>query len=377
MYNKDVLIEEISKYIGFEEEGTYMLPTSLKTERESKKVNRRYSLLNLKNIDDTRPTHIQLNNFLSTTLKRAVDKALEDIYIHKRFTESVRTNVQKVNGLYDISPKRLTPQNFSADFIGLRIAVMGSNYFTIVLNKIMLGLMDAQEITIYIYHSSNLQEPYKELTVNFDKPGSAQWFDAGDLRLSFFEHELDRGGYYYIGIRTEDLEQNNTVLQRKKDWNERICGSCNPREKAYQDQWIGFTRVSSVKASTIGEALEEVEAVPSSTMGFNLSFKIECDITDFLLEAKETISELALMKTAWMLCQEMEDTTRLNRDSGLLQDKARSLLHGEWNNAGRAKSKYGIVDEYEKALKAISFDLSRMGDKCIPCDRKKGIVSWS
>ncbi len=379
MYNRDLIIEAIKPLIGFEQEPGYSLPVGLVTTLDSRKVNQRYPLLNLKNIDLSRPEHLTLESYLESTRSRAIEQAINDIYIHKRVSENVKNNVQKSSSLYEIHVGNLQTQTLTnSKFVGVKVAPKGSDYFRVKVDRFCITLLNPQSINLYIYHSSDLFTPWKTVAVNVTKGGSPFWVAKDDLYLESFSDSLDNAGWYYVGIKTSELEPGNSVLGRRyENWNSPICGSCSFADRKYQDSWFGFMKLNSIISDTSGDAISVPEEAGKLTYGFNMGFTIECDMTKLLIDQKQTVSELVMIKYSEKLMKGMENSPRLNREASLAQNFAFSELHGEWNTAGRAKSKFGIVDEYEKTLKAISFDISELGDRCLPTDKKRGIISWS
>lgn len=364
------------KRIGFFEEPDLTLDNTKVTvvTDVTRAVNKRHPLTKLRIIDKIRPQEIELSDYLNEILIRAAHQVLEKIVTKKKVTESVKTNLERISALYGMTGNLHTFLQTPADFCGYRIAPIGSDYISLEMTKVAVTLKNPQIINLYVYHSSNPTEPIKTVALDVPKGGMPQWFVLGEvLRLDFFNLELDRGGYYYVGIKTSELEVGNMLMSRDYKWFDGlVCGSCSPLDKGYGDVWKKYMRLHPVTASVVDEGLQDVEKANNITFGLNMSFNTFCDITQYIVENMSILDEPLMSETIGTLLEEIINSTEVNRIAGVSKSDAELALYGEFSERIRE----GYNTKMKENIEALSIDLSGFPDICLKCNNKKVRLKW-
>lgn len=379
MYNIQLITDKLKTLIGFTPEQDIPLDENKinVSPQIGKAVNKRHPLAKLRIIDKVRPKEQDLESYLNELLERAVYDVLTKVSTSKIVSETTKGVLGNVQSLYRMSDTNGIPQQVLPDFIGYRLTPIGSDYLTIKLDRVAIALLNPQEINLYIYHSSDLSEPHKTIPLSITKGGRPTWVNlSGDNLLDFFDKSLDRGGYYYIGIKREELESGNMVLSRDYDWEKSICGSCNMWDKNYFDSWSKYSRYAPITASLEGDEISEIQRVNKTTHGINFSYTVSCDITQFVLDNIHIIEEAVIIQTIAIVLQEIISSVEVNRIANVSKDEAYIELNGEFSANGRERIKDGFLLTRDKQLEAFSLDLTKMCKVCMARDRPKKLLRW-
>lgn len=379
MYNIDLITDKIKTLVGFMNEPDITLdPLEVNIVTSvGKAINKRHPLAKLRILDKVRPKEQDLGDYLNELLDRSVYDVLTKVSTSKIISETTKGVLGSVQSLYRMSDVNGIPQQVMPDFIGYRLAPIGSDYLTIRLDRVALALLNPQTINLYIYHSSNLSEPFKTIPLEITKSGGPTWVSlTGNDLLDFFDKNLDRGGYYYIGIKRDELESGNMVMSREYDWEKAICGSCNMWDKTYYDSWSKYSRFSPITASANGTEISDVERVNKTTHGINLNYTVSCDITQFILDNINVIQEAVILQTICIVLQEIISGVEVNRIANVTKDEAYIELNGEFSSNGRERIKDGFIVSRDKQLEAFSIDISKICNVCMPKDRPNKLLKW-
>jgi hypothetical protein len=82
------------------------------------------------------------------------------------------------------------------------------------------------DITIYLFHSSQV-EPVKTATLHYtNTSGCFQWFTLDDFYLPYIGSNTDAGGAWFLCYCQDDLPEGMEALSVAKDWSAEPCQTC-------------------------------------------------------------------------------------------------------------------------------------------------------
>lgn len=325
-----------------------------------------------------------LSQKLEQIVKSAGSKVLAQIFTEKKLnqvTKAIFENVQLFDGAGSMLDKELK----ASRFVGFQLVAENHRDVITVIKK--LGTQFSAEnpaFKLYVYHSSQ-EDPIKIYTLNLTKVNSFQWSkitdDDGELYLRYLSEDHAPGGAFYIGYYEADLL--GQAINKGYDFQSIPCATCN-RDYAFYSQWSRYIAVTpfEVPAAALvginpadpgGPKLWDIDYNQYQYVknyGLNLDFTTRCDVTDFLCSEKHLLADALLKQVAVDILRELAYSTRNNVIAKEVCQLAMYALNNKDNYTPGAEKKL------EKAIAAISFDLSDLNEACLPCNDKGGRVSW-
>lgn len=307
-----------------------------------------------------------LSQFLKHKYNHSVTQVVQKFLSFKKDLSQSKEILQKVALFDSFGGDAITP---SGSFVGYQINVK-SPLLANVIKKVGIQLLNADTLTIYLFHSSSTTAiATKEIT--YTNAGRFQWFSIEDFILKKAASNYE-DGYFTIGYFESDLAVGNKSLNAKMNvGNNFDCSTCNYRNVLLIEMWSKYfnikpIRINSSLLSGVNQSWEFEDAEVSETMnyGLNLLFSVECDFTDLIINNKETFVPFLSYQLTMTFLNAIANT---QRHSGQATEAAN--LANYWLKEGYYSQKL------QKAIEEASFDLSNLDKNCLPCDQvKKGIT---
>lgn len=320
------------------------------------------------NLNDTtkwQPTTL-LSQFLKNKYNYAVTQVVQKFLSFKKDLSQSKELLQKVALFDSFGGDVVTPLGA---FVGYQINVKSALLANII-KKIGIQLLNADTLTIYLFHSSSTTAiATKEIV--YTNAGKFQWFSLDDFILKK-AGETFEDGYFTVGYFENDLSVGNKSLNAKMNiGNNFDCSTCNYKNVLLIEMWSKYfdirpVRINSTLLDGINQSWEFEDAEVSETMnyGLNLLFSVECDFTDLIISNKELFVPFLSYQLTMTFLNAIANT---QRHSGQATESAN--LANYWLKEGYYSQKL------KKAIEQASFDLSNLDKNCLPCDQvKKGIV---
>jgi len=310
------------------------------------------------------PTNL-FSQFLKNKYNHAVTQVVQKFLAFKKDLSQSKEILQKVALFDSFGGDAVNP---TGSFVGYQINIK-SPLLANVIKKIGIQLLQADTLTIYLFHSSSTAAiATKEIT--YTNAGRFQWFSIEDfiLKKSAADYE---DGYFTIGYFESDLAVGNKSLNANMNiGNNFDCSSCNYKNVLLIEMWSKYFDIKPIRINSnlldgVNQSWEFEDAEVSETMnyGLNLLFSVECDFTDFIINNKMLFVPFLSYQLTMTFLNAIANT---QRHSGQASEAAN--LANYWLKEGHYSQKL------QKVIEQTSFDLSNLDKNCLPCDQvKKGI----
>jgi hypothetical protein len=324
------------------------------------------------------PTWWRKTNLLSAYLRRvyggSVIKLFSQLFTEKKLNQAAKTllsNVSLFEGVGRITD-RITK---TGRLVGYKITVMNPDTVA-TLSHIGLQLDQAQNpVTVYLYHSSS-NVPVQTFTLNHTKSIQFQWHQITSEILSFMSDTVNAGGSYSL-VYYEDELTGSAIKKDVSFSGKNTCGSCSEAvvNSSLYNKWSKFISIQpfSVSASDlprdgsnniVHQMWDEEREIYQDdvTWGLNLQMTVQCDVSSLICKSKNILTDVLARQITVDLLQEMTYSLRDNQQKQKVAQLAAVALDNQENG------QYGEAKKLNKAVQALSFDLSQISDVCLPCE---------
>lgn len=280
----------------------------------------------------------------------AINKLCNQIFTNKKIHESTKTfldSVQLVDGAGRLEDTITT----GTRFVGFEIKLHRINNIKAVIKYIGLQFTEAQTFTIYLFHSSQ-KAAVGTWSLTTTTANSFDWISAisattGTNELDYVNYtgNIDSGGHYYIGY-----------------FEAGISGQAIDKSPCNGVKWSKWAEIRPIEVSSAGldgTNLFDIDQIgyADSNYGLNLSFSIETDLTEMLVNNKKIFTNAL----GWQFASDMINSYIFNSDSRTAkrQDTAsRNAILYEWNASTDKENT--VAQGLKDATRALGFDLSRI-----------------
>jgi hypothetical protein len=314
----------------------------------------------------------------------AANKLLTRVFTDKKLndvTKSIFENIQLFDGAGSLLNKEI-PQG---RFCGFEIFLKDNRDLITVIKKLGTQFTTANPgFVLYIFHSSQ-SDPIFKIPLALAKAISFEWTSLPSVILKYLNYDYNIGGSFYIGYYEEDLATGCMAINKGYDFAiAPYCLTCN-NDYRYWSSWsqyvsiqpfvIGASDLTGIKPSDTGgnPTLWDIHMTQYQyikNFGLNLDLTIKCDVTDFLCRETYLFTDCLMKQVALDVLTLIAYSYRNNTAAKETRDLAMYALNNQDNNTP------GVTSKFEKAIKALSFDVSDLNDACLPCDKKYG-SNWT
>lgn len=301
-----------------------------------------------------------ISDWLRNLMNEATLSVFKDLYTHKKVNEKVKAvyeNIRVYNGVGSLSDLEVN----RGLAVGYEIELKPNEGLTLNIHSIGTQFNEAVPITIYVFHSSQLEAQQTEV-VNKSKVSSFEWSDPGQpINLDYVTNETQSGGKYYIVYFQDDIGTARAV--KKND-----CFSCDSMSKRFKSQYSPFMNIRAVSISILnGRNLwldkESVNHTPNTNWGLNFGMTLTCNLTDFICRNKASFDRLVQYSIIIRILKEMAFSQRINGLKDTVKIEAKQELDSK-------EFPKGAMGHFNQIFKASNFDLSKLNSSCLPCERR-------
>lgn len=306
-----------------------------------------------------------LNDYLIQLDYKSTDMTIDSVFNHKKIKGQVKSVLNNVQ-LYSGRDEYDQTETNSSKFVGLRLTLKNHRGLVSILHKVGSQFNGAVTFDLYLFHSSQ-PTAIATFEVAHATANASKWTSLSNQVLRFLSDTdaHDIGGDWYLGYFQDDLSSVKAVKKDirwdiyqpmydiKKDFN---------RYSDFMDV-VGFSFQSSDLNGTNLPDIDKVSLDYFSNYGLNLQFTTKCDLTPFIIEQEDILSEVKSLNMALLV---LRDIAYNYRSSNAIANQVRTAAKRELY---QHKEAWGtVMDRLTKATKALDFDLSGLNTACLPCN---------
>lgn len=378
MFNTEKARECLRKVIGWKDHhDTVEIPALSPdlTESESNEFyQEKHPAMRLDIIKACLPKGKDLEQYLRETEDSAIVEMLNEITMMKELSKTSKELVAN-DVIYNSQGFRTNTIVNESRFVGIRFRPVLSIGLKAIVNRFALQLSDAQtDLKIYLYHTSKV-EPIEIFDYTTTTGGQFNWQEikwemkADDADLS--------GGMFYLGYYQDDLV-GQAIKYEKLNWRTGYCGSCDGG--ANLERYTSIAKyvnmqsfyVTSGNLDLVDRHSFDPDAVietDTTNWGFNFNVSVTCDLTNFWCDNRMTLRNALGLRVVYRVLKDIQFSTNIN----YVEEQLKMMITRDLE--GDKETRYiNIVDQYNKALKAIKFNHSSINSVCLPCAVDSGVT---
>lgn len=330
---------------------------------------------NTGNQPDTSPLFWEVVNLLSLYLEDVFHNAAEDtvneVFVEKKLNGQTKTLLKSQRFYEGVGTMTDTILN-EGYLVGVQVQLLYKNNILAIVEKIGLQLTQAQDLTLYLYHDSQV-EPIATMEVHHTKVTSFQWHDM-KWKMNYLNEDHDAGGTFFIMYDQNDLV--GQAIKKQYNFNLAPCGYCGVYNINAFQMYSKYLFVQAVRVRAADRNpdnpiwlwdINKTQMVPDTNFGMNFEFTVRCDITDFIIQQKDVFAFAFRDMVIKKLLEGMSNSTRQNGGQEKVSTMARNELMGTFAGG------MGFQSKLANQMKAVDFELSALDDLCIPCNKKGGL----
>lgn len=243
-----------------------------------------------------------LSAYLQKLTDDGIAKVVNTFIERKKLSRETRSLVTR-RTLFDGAGRIANSSDNLGRLVGLEILPVRAMGVTTKIERIGLQFTGNADITVRIYHSSQV-EPVYVRTLHYDGNGSFRWFALQDVYLPYIG-DNNAGGSWYVTYRQDELPLGVYGINVSKDWSREPCGSCNVGSVQV---WRELTRFASFSPFFVegGDLRADngiwdiMQNTYTNTMnyGINLELTIGCDLTETFISQRDMFASVLQKQVA-------------------------------------------------------------------------------
>jgi len=367
------VITELKKVIGWKDHWDTAeipaLPTSL-TDTESGQYYQEYHpSVRLDYIQALLPSNYALQTFLDDIETTAINQLLEKMVQEKKLNNA-GMDLARNNLIYDNVLKNKPIINESR-FVGVEFYMDSTIGLRTMIHRVGLYLTAAQpSLTLYLYNS--LQESaVATYTFSSTNANSFTWL-ATDIILDYSDGTDTEGGIWYLGYYQDDLV-GQAIQYDSLNWKNGYCRHCDGGRRSskynsvarYVEMSPFYIDASNVPAVGTIFDKEDIVYTYDNNYGFNFNISIKCNLTQFWIDNRLTMTNALGKIVALKVLQMMKASSQVSAIEQNVQINIIRDLEGDSDTR-----QVPFWAQVERAVKSTNLDQANVNSVCVPCARK-------
>ena len=243
-------------------------------------------------------------------------------------------------------------------FLGIRIRVQNRNT-ALRINKV--GLQVSGPITnlpVYLFRSDDVN-PVDTIRLTGNTSGRSVW-SAVDQYL-FLKDE----GYYVIGYFEDDLPIGVQAISNERSFSSLNCSHCDGNSYELIQARSPFVEMQAVFVDNPTDnglmTWPQESDVSLQTWGLNLVIEARCNVTSYLLNNRDMLTNALLHIIACDVLEEISTSDRVNAVANNMRSQAYVALNGQDNS----KSDWGVKGEKNKIINDLKKVMAKVSPTCM------------
>ncbi len=366
MFNSIDLFPQYKNLIGWRQhfDNSIVINTALTQTETGEYYQQKHPALSLDIIQTLIPSTYDLNNYLENTIKDSMNEMFNDLFQYRQLNEYGKTLLEQsvLLNKYGWVNDTITNQG---RFVGFQIRVKTLSGLKAIIKEVGLQFASDETLNLYLFHSSKLDPIHTFEVQSTNSPG---WtWKSTDIDLKSFKIENYSGGVFVLGYYQDDLAS-NAINYSNFNWDTGVCGGCNdPHLSVWKSIQNHFHVYPIYVASGNYEKekmfdMEKVFYSSNQSFGLNLKFSVICDLTDFFIQNKFAFKNLLGIKVTEKILNMMKFSQQINA----IEENIKMMIIRDLEGDVDTKLT-NIPTQYQKELKAVSFNISGINSVCLGC----------
>ena len=367
------VIAELKKVIGWKDHWDLTeipaLPASLTATESGQYYQDYHPTVRLDYIQALLPSNYALETFLDDIETSSLNQLLEKMVVQKKLNNA-GMDLARNNLIYDNVLKNKPIIN-EGRFVGVEFCIDSEIGIRAMIHRIGLYLTLAQPtLTLYLFNS--LQDTVISThTFTSTNANSFTWL-AEDIILDYSNGSGTDGGVWYFGYYQNDL--NGQAIQYDSlNWKNGYCRTCDGgvRSTKYNSvakylQMSPFY-IDSTKVPAVGTMFDTDDVIYTydNNYGFNFNISIKCDLTQFWIDNRLTMTNALGKIVALKVLEMMKASSQVSAIEQNVQINIIRDLEGDSDTR-----QVPFWAQVERAVKAVNLDQANINNTCVPCARK-------
>ncbi len=310
------------------------------------------------------PDNYPLDTYLRDVITESSVEMLNDLFMYRQVKEYGKTLLQETQLLnkYGFLNDRIVNQS---RFVGWQIRPRTATGLKAIIKRIGLQFAEVESFDMYLFYSGK-KDPITTITVNTTGTAQWDWTDA-DLVLEAFSDADIQGQVFVLGYYQDDLTS-NAINQTNFNWDRGACGSCNKSNyRFWQDvnKYVTIYPIYWANGNYIRDEMPDLQdAIYASDLswGMNLQLRVECDLSNFLVENKFQLTNLLSLKVTEKVLNVMKYSQQIN----FIEENIKIMIIRDLEGDLETRMN-NITRKYHLELKAVNWNTSNINEKCLPC----------
>lgn len=371
------VIAELKKVVGWKDHWDIAeipaLSAALTTTESGQYYQDYHPSVRLDYIQALLPSNYPLATFLDDIESSAINQMLEKMITQKKLNNAgmdlARNDLIYDNILKDrpiINESRFVGVEFSlnSDSIGLRA----------IIHRVGLYLTVAQpSLTLYLY--SSLQASSVATYTYTSAVSNVFTWLAQEITLDYSDGSDNSGAVWYLGYYQDDLV-GQAVLYDSLNWKNGYCRTCGGGNRSTKynsiSRYLTMSPfyISATNVPAVGTMFDTDDMVYdySNNFGFNFNISIVCNLTQFWIDNRSTMTNAIGKIVALKVLEMMKASSQISAIEQNVQINIIRDLEGDSDT--RQVPFWAQVD---RAVKTTNLDQANVNSTCVPCARKGAV----
>ena len=370
------LIAELKKVVGwrdhFDTSQIPALPSSLTGTESGQYYQDFHPNVRLDYIQALLPSNYALNTFLDDIETSAIKQMLNMVLVQKQLNHA--SNELASNNLIYDSVVKDKPIINESRFVGVQFSMDSDKIgLKAVINRFGLYMSAVENFNVYLYNSMQSQ-PVATFNFTSTQTDRFTWQTVDKIIMEYDTDQSTSGGVWYLGYYQDDLS-GQAIQYDQLNWLNGYCRSCDGglrSGKYYSISKHIDMRPFYVESASLdpGRELFDHDAMrytPTNNYGFNFNISVYCDLTQFFIDNRLTMTNVIGQMVALKVLQMMKASAQINNIDQTVQINIIRDIEGD-----ASTQNVPLWKQVENGIKGMNLDQSSINKLCVPC-AKKGV----
>lgn len=376
MFKSNIVVPAYKNLLGWRQfhDNSIQIANGLTTTETGEYYQQKHPALQLDIIQTLISPNLPLDTYLENTVTDATNEIFNDLLQYRQLNQYGKTLLETsvLLNRYGWTQDTITNQG---RFVGMQIRTQDLTGLKAIIDEVGLQFSGEETFNLYLFHSSK-SDPLQvvEVTTN----GNANWnWKKINWELSSFSPEQFYGGVFIVGYYQDEITS-NAINYTNFNWDSGVCGGCNdPHISVWRSIRKNFhvypLYVPAGSFGEVGKMFDLEKAIYSNNQSFGMNFKftVQCDLTNFFVQNKFVFKNLLALKVVHKILNDMKFSQQINA----IEENIKMMIIRDLEGDIETKLT-NIPSQYNKELKAVSFNISGINAKCLGCEDQNTSPSY-